>query len=109
MNRFPQAVFRAGGAELIEGEAFTSRMVQDEAEFDAAQAEGFHATTDEAIAAKLQEPAAADEQDDAADNAPPTRAELELKAKELGIAFKPHTSDKKLGEAIDAKLAEQAQ
>lgn len=108
MNRFPQAVFRAGGAELIEGEAFTSRMVHDEDEFDAAQAEGFHATTEEAIAAKLPEPAADDEQD-AADNAPPTRAELELKAKELGIAFKPHTSDKKLGEAIAAKLAEQAQ
>ncbi len=107
MNRFPQAVFRAGGAEMIEGEAFTSRMVQDEDELQAAQSDGFHSTTSEAIAAKLAKEAEEDHDDD--DSAPPTRAELETKAKELGIQFKPQTSDKKLGEAIAAKLAEQAQ
>lgn len=34
------------------------------------------------------------------DNAPPTRTELETKAKELGISFDGRTTDRKLGERI---------
>lgn len=40
------------------------------------------------------------------DNAAPTRSELEAKAKQLGIKFDGRTSDKKLGQLIEAKLAE---
>lgn len=41
-----------------------------------------------------------------AEGAPPTRAELEAKAKELGIEFNPRLGDTKLAALIDAKLAE---
>lgn len=40
------------------------------------------------------------------DNAAPTRSELEAKAKQLGIKFDGRTGDKKLGQLIEAKLAE---
>ena len=40
------------------------------------------------------------------DNAAPTRAELETKAKELGIRFDGRTKDKKLGQLIYDKLTE---
>jgi hypothetical protein len=42
---------------------------------------------------------------EAQDNAPPTRAELETKAKELGIRFDGRTTDRKLGQLIQDKLA----
>ena len=38
------------------------------------------------------------------DDAPPTRAELEQKAAELGIKFDGRWGDKRLGEAIAAAL-----
>ena len=38
------------------------------------------------------------------DDAPPTRAELEAKAKELGIRFDGRTGDKKLGQLIQDRL-----
>jgi hypothetical protein len=40
------------------------------------------------------------------DDAPPTRAELEAKATELGIKFDGRTKDKKLGQLIQDKLGE---
>ncbi len=55
MNQFPQALYRAGGAELIDGRKFTSRMVHSAEELEAAQAEGFHATPDEAHEAGADE------------------------------------------------------
>lgn len=39
------------------------------------------------------------------DNAAPTRAELEVKAKELGIRFDGRTGDKKLGQLIQDRLS----
>ena len=41
-----------------------------------------------------------------ADDAPPTREELEAKATELGIKFDGRTKDKKLGQLIQDKLGE---
>ncbi len=38
------------------------------------------------------------------DNSPPTRAELEAKATELGLKFDGRTSDAKLGKLIDEAL-----
>ena len=38
------------------------------------------------------------------DNAPPTRAELETKAVQLGIKFDGRTRDKKLGQLIQEQL-----
>ena len=39
------------------------------------------------------------------DDAPPTRAELEAKATELGIKFDGRTKDKKLGQLIQDRLS----
>jgi hypothetical protein len=41
------------------------------------------------------------------EDAPPTRAELEAKATELGIRFDGRTRDKKLGQLIQDRLSEQ--
>ena len=41
------------------------------------------------------------------DDVPPTRAELEAKATELGIRFDGRTRDKKLGQLIQDRLSEQ--
>lgn len=115
MNAFPQAVFLAGGTETsddCEGHTFTSRLVNDDDELQAAQDQGWHTSVADLVkavkaanAAKLAEqgekPAADDE------TAPPTRAELEQKATELGISFSDKLGDKKLAERIAAKLAEQ--
>jgi hypothetical protein len=43
---------------------------------------------------------------DTNDTAPPTRAELEAKATELGIRFDGRTKDKKLGQLIADRLSE---
>ena len=45
-----------------------------------------------------------EEKVDTVDDAPPTRLELETKAKELGIKFDGRTSDRKLGILIQEKL-----
>lgn len=108
---FPKAVFTAPGAELVDGEGVTSRVVTSQDELELALADGWHETPRGALDAHQ---AALDAQrkpdDDTKDeNRAPTRAELEQKATELGIAFKAQTSDKKLAESISAKLAEAAQ
>lgn len=89
---YPKALFRAPGEEVIEGHRVTSRVVKTADEHEAALADGWHETVDAAAS-------------DPQDNKPPTRAELETKAVELGINFKPSTSDKKLAANIAAKLA----
>ena len=51
-------------------------------------------------------PVAEPEPEQIADDAPPTRAELEAKATELGIRFDGRTRDKKLGQLIQDRLSE---
>lgn len=96
---FPRFMCRVGGSWELESGMFTCITVNNAEEMEAAAKDGFHPDQYTALeAAKLAEQG---------DDRPPTREELETKAKELGIAFKPATSNKKLGEAIAAKLAEQ--
>jgi ABC-type amino acid transport substrate-binding protein len=121
-DQFPRMLYQAGGSEHIHGAFFTTLVVHTEDEQAAALDAGWHLTTPEAVEAQAAARAkAAQDQADAAaaaaaaaklaeqaqDAKPPTREELEAKATELGIAFKPQTSDKKLAEFIAAKLAEQ--
>jgi hypothetical protein len=101
---FPRMVYRAGGTEEIHGGRFATLIVNDQDELDAALADGWHLTTPDAKAA-TEKPAARQALDD---NAPPTRAELEAKAAELGIDFSPRIGDAKLAERIDAALADGA-
>ena len=114
MQRFPQALFRAGGAEVIEGRTFTSQLVHDEAALDAALADGWYETADEADAlrpdleaAKQAEHVPTDESTSSEEAKQPTRAELEAEAKALGVTFRSNTSDATLTERIAAKRAEQ--
>lgn len=104
-NDFPRMVYQAGGNEEIHGGKFATNIVNDQDELDAALAAGWHMTTPEAVEAakpKPQAPAVPD------DNAPPTRAELEAKATELGIEFSPRIGDAKLAERIEVALAAKA-
>jgi hypothetical protein len=95
-NWFPQVLYR--------GLMLETRMVYDVESRDAAIAEGWHDqpwdALDAATAPPMPTPAPPPE------DAPPTRAELEEKATELGIKFDGRTSDRKLSGDIAAKLAE---
>jgi hypothetical protein len=99
MNQFPRMVYKHGGPHEIHGSQFDYLIAEDAEELDAMLADGWHLTTDEA---RAPAPTQAD------DNAPPTRAELEAKATELGIEFSPRIGDAKLAERIDAALATKA-
>jgi hypothetical protein len=94
-------MYRHGGTWQLESGLYTVRMVMDADEMATAKKDGFHLDQYAALdAAKLAEKG---------DNRAPTREELEAKATELGIAFKPQTSNKKLSADIAAKLAEKGE
>lgn len=97
-DEFPKMLFKAGGPEELHGGNFHTFIAQDEQDEAAALADGWHLTTPEAVAAVSKSAAPVD------DEAPPTRAELEAKATELGIKFDGRTTDAKLGEKIAAAL-----
>jgi hypothetical protein len=93
---FPKMLYKAGGPEDIHGGHFSTKVVNDEAEQEAALADGWHLTTPEAaeaLAPKKEE------------DQPPTRAELEAKAAELGIDFAKNIGDAKLAAKIAEALA----
>lgn len=93
-NMYPMMVYRPGKQYELQEGRFDTLIVHDETEKDAAFASGWRATPAEA-AVKAPIPD---------DDAPATRAELETKAKELGIAFDGRTSDAKLAAKIAAEL-----
>lgn len=95
---FPTLVYKCPGSHQRPGGTYSYKGVQDADEHAAALAGGWFATLPEAIEGKLVEVAAP------AVDTPPTRAELEQKAKELGIKFDGRTGDKKLADAITNKL-----
>jgi hypothetical protein len=111
-NDFPMMLYKAGGAEDIHGGRFHTHIVHDADALEAALADGWHKTTPEAAqaskAAATQGATATAGGEGTDDNAPPTRAELEQKARELNIEFKPNIGDKKLAERIEAALADGA-
>jgi hypothetical protein len=102
MQRFPQMLYRAGGSEEIHGGRFATLIVADESALSAALADGWRETTGAALEALHVSPDAP--ATEPADDAPPTRDELEQKARELGIKFDGRTGDKKLASLIAEKL-----
>lgn len=88
---FPLMVYKDEGPHRRPGGTFDYHVVDDEKQLAAAKANGWH----ESLAIAL---------DAGADDSPPTRAELEDKARELGIDFDGRTSDRKLSERIAAAL-----
>jgi hypothetical protein len=110
---YPAMLYRAPGPHQFDGYApgFAWVIVNSEAEQQAHEADGWHASPDlakaahkaaiaEAEAVDLGEAAA----DETATRAEPTRAELEQKADELGIKYDGRVSDrtiaKRIGEAL---------
>ncbi|NBW14856.1 MAG: hypothetical protein EBR82_43335 [Caulobacteraceae bacterium] len=93
---FPMHVFKSPG-EYIEhknAKSWGLKSVYDEAELDQALANGWFLTKAEALNPhKIP-----------ADNAPPTRQELEEKANSLKIKFDGRTSDKRLLQMISEEL-----
>lgn len=98
---FPTLVYKVPGQHgLPPGYAY--RACTDEEQFAALSEEGWHATLAEAqgMTGLLAAAQTLDEQID--DISPPTRAELEQKAQELGIGFNHRTKD----ETLVRKIAE---
>ena len=95
-------LYKAPGPHDIHGGHFDYTIVDadEEGAIEAAKADGWFETTTEAQ--KAADVAKA--QREAELNAPPTRAELETKAKELGVQFAKKTTDEELNKLIQAKL-----
>ena len=96
---FPRLVYRKNGKEVIHESA------NDEAQFDELIAAGWFENVPDALAVKeviQNTKVIADPVID--DNAPPTRAELEIQAKSMGIKFDGRISDKKLLDIIESAL-----
>lgn len=95
---FPTIVYKCPGDHHRAGGTYSYNGAEDSVALSKLLAEGWFSTLPEAIDGKAAE---------AEDNAAPTRAELEEKAADLGIAFDGRTTDKRLGEKIAAALGEQ--
>lgn len=95
-------LYKAPGPHEIHGGHFDYTIVDadEEGAIEAAKADGWFETTDEAKAAADEAKA----KREAELNKPPTREELEAKAKELGVQFGKKTTDDELGKLIQAKL-----
>lgn len=109
MDRFPKMLYRfpgtGGDAVALQDGTYSTLTVDSDEAHDAALAEGWSETASDARAAGTPPPiAAALEPAPADDTAPPTRAELEAKATELGVNFRSNTSDKALADRITAAL-----
>lgn len=97
---YPAFVYKCPGPFAHNGGTHDYVVVNDAAERDQRIAEGWFATMLEAIAGK----SAVAEPGEVSDDSAPTRAEMEAKAKELGIAFDGRTSDAKLLAKINDAL-----
>lgn len=115
MDYYPLAMYRMPGRDVETDSGWCAyRVVADDAEREAAMAEGWHETAPAALAATIETKTYSNgttvtgpgplPDDPPPDDAPPTRAELEQKAAELGIKFDGRWGDKRLADAIAAAL-----
>lgn len=91
--KIPTMIYRHPGRHKI-GKKFYDYKVVDAADVDSFLSDGWFRTPAEAEACEIL-----------LDDEPPTRGELEIKATELGIDFDGRTTDRKLLERINEKLA----
>lgn len=113
--QFPTILYKCPGEHQRPGGTYSYRAAIDEESRAALISKGWSDTLPEAIeAAKpkpvviapvVEEPPPPPPPDD---NLPPTRAEMEEKAKELGITFDGRTSDAKLSRLIVRALEDKA-
>lgn len=100
---YPRFVFKNGGPIQRAGGSYDSVLVADEEAHAAKLADGWFDSIPDAIEGKVKEPEPKVPAVDP-DDAPPTRAELEAKAAELGLKFHHKTGDAKLAELIKQAL-----
>ena len=100
---FPSLVYRCPGPHFgPSGTTYVAESVANESELAAARSAGWFATLPEAVEAFLAPPAT--EPVEPADESPPTRAELEERAAELGVKVDKRWGDKRLMQEIVAAL-----
>lgn len=99
MEKYPQMLYRAGGTQVFHGVTVDVCIVHDEVSYKAATSHGW--VDSPALAEKSATPREQLTE-------PPTRAELEQKATELGITFDGRTGNRKLTESIEAAMAGKA-
>ena len=109
--QYPTLVFKKNNVHPDHGRPYAFKQVWNDFDREALLSTGWSATIKEAISGKpkpkveakpepIQDPVATVPNDDE----PPTREELEAKAKELGINFDGRTSDAKLLKRINHHL-----
>jgi len=96
--KYPTIVYRCPGPHQRKGGTFDYHGVKSEAELEGSLNDGWFETLPEAIAGK------ASLKELPPTHTPPTRKELEQKAKELGIKFDNKTSDEVLSKKISDAL-----
>jgi len=94
---YPRTLYRIS----LDSSIYPALLVHNETEHSAARAVGWRDSIPEAIADAESELDTAVEMDDLS---PPTREEMESKARELGISFNKRTSDDKLLWRIEQAL-----
>jgi hypothetical protein len=104
MDKFPMMMFKAPGPEFFHGFSVGLKFENalNEEDLKAAKEQGWHETTTEAVAAFERERDAAKNMN--SNDPKPSRAELEVKATELGVKFTEFTTDDELAAAIVLKL-----
>jgi len=101
---FPTIFYRSPGSNQGNGHTWDSIGVPDAAAAADLLAQGWVSTYADLVEPKL-EAKATELETVTSDNAPPTRAEIEAKATDLGIKFKPTTTDRDILAKITAALA----
>ncbi len=100
---FPTLVYKKGGVHQMKGGTYSYKGAADAEAFAALIADGWYPSMvemiDGGVITKQEKAEVVDEV------SPPTRAELEAKAKELGLKFDGRTGDKKLSDMIDKALS----
>ena len=103
MTDFPTLVYRTPGPhKKPRGKTYAYRGAADQEAFDALIAKGWSASYEEAVSKLDKKPKAKAVEIDEVSG--PTREELEIKAKELGVSFNARTSDITLSDRITAAL-----
>lgn len=94
--QYPNIVYRCPGQHACQGGTYSYKQVLSDEDLQAAIHAGWFKTLPEAMSGTSGKQTASD--------APPTRAEAEAKATELGIGFNARTTLETLLERIEAKL-----
>lgn len=103
MTDFPTIVYRTPGPyKKPRGKTYAYRSAADQEAFDALIAKGWSASYEDAVSKLDKKPKAKAVEIDEVSS--PSREELEVKAKELGVSFNARTSDITLSDRITEAL-----